>query len=350
MEEATTRRKEAVLNAVDRLLGAYDNWSKDVSDFKIQPDSELDDYLNVLEGVIDNGHIPQSCFELTQEVRKLLVAYRRYEEGEWKAGSLEPTERFYHCVAQVQQARLGAVPPESTTLESVKQLREQKVSDQQIARIHGTRDPESGLWSGPFFKRGVPQSKLIDSEAEHPTSVLPDGWVHPNETAKQDQFAEQMRDRLHRIDNRANEAAASQRRQTIMPSEEEILFYVLDERASPRQAYKRWRDAGLTMEAIQDILDRHDIVVIGPDGPADPIDRLSAADAALMQPPEINEDEPASTEFSQERFAERVLELSAAGQEVADIRTAVQQEFGETFSSQKVAAVLRSKSDGAAVS
>lgn len=343
LAEAAARRKEAVLNAVDRVLAAYDEWSRDVSDFKIHPDGALADYLEVLQGVIDNGHIPQNCFELVQQCRQLIVEYRRYQDGEWKAGSLEPTERFYHRVAAVQSARVGASPPEATLVESVKLLREQNVSDQQIARMYGTRDPESGIWSGPFFKRGVVQSRLLDSEADHPTSIIPEGWKHPNETARQDRFAEQMRDRLHRIDNRANEAAAARRRATVPPSEAEIVAYLAEEKAYPGQAYKRWRESGVTMEQILDICNRYDIKTSEPATPQAPIDRLSAEDAALMQPPEMGDDEPSSTEFSPERFSERVLELDASGQSVAEIRTAVQQEFGETFSPQKVAAVLRSK-------
>lgn len=326
------------------MVTAYEAWQADEADFRINADSELDDFLRVMESVIDNGVIPNQCLTLVIEARKLLVAYDGYQNGEWKPGTLEPTEKFYLAVAAVVAARVVAEPPQRAMLETVATLRKQGVSDRQISHIYGTRNPQTGEWSGPFLRNGVPVENLITSEAEHPGSVIGDDWVHPDETAKQDRFATSMKDRLHRIDNRAAAAQAQTVRKTARPSDDDIADY-LREGGFPAQAFKMWRSSGVTLEDVYDVAKRHDIVMASKDDPTAPIDRLSPEDAALMEPPAIQQGHVDTVTFNEDAFQARVLELSARGDKPAEIRQTIQQETGKQFSPQKIAAVIREAKD-----
>jgi len=331
-----TDRKLAILNALDDVLAAYDEWADDKSDYRINPDSALADHLELLETTVDNGAIPQQCLTLVVAIGKLMTAYRRYTDGEWCPHSLEPTERFYAAIREVQTARIEAAPPQATLLESVANLRCTEVSYKQIARMHGVLNRRTGLWEGPFFTNGRPDTKLIDQESAYPQSVLEEGWVHPRETARLEQYEADMKDRLHRIDSRANGVKATSERRAVRPSEDEVVAY-LDEGAFPRMAFRRWRDSGITLAEIMDISERHNIVPSSKEQPTAPADRMDVEDAGLMEPQKTVD----TATYSPELLKTRVLELHSKDRKPAEIRAAVQTEFGQKFSPQKIAAIVR---------
>ena len=137
-------RKEAILKAVDDVLAVYEEWAKDDQEYRINPESALADYLEVLQSTLDVGDTPQECLELVVEAGKMLAQYRRYQDGAWHPHSYEPTEAFYLTVRATQEARAGAQPPGESLIEPVALLRAQGVDDRQIARIYGVRDPDTG--------------------------------------------------------------------------------------------------------------------------------------------------------------------------------------------------------------
>lgn len=231
------QRKEAILRVVDEFIEAYDAWVNDAKTVMIDPDGPLGDRIEIMLTVCGIGAVPEKCLDLVLAVNRLGLEWRRYNEGSFVAGTLEPQSPFYAAVRAVSEARRGVKLPTARLVESVRTLREQKVSDIQIAKIYGFRNGD--LWTGPFFNaRGAVMSHLIDKECEQPGSVITADWQHPADAAAAAQRERDMQTRLERVDQRASQSV-ERRREGTRPTDQQIADY-LAEGAFLHQVLRQW--------------------------------------------------------------------------------------------------------------
>jgi hypothetical protein len=251
------RRREWILRRVDEFVKSYDEWANDEKTTVISPDSALGDMMEIMFVAVSKGDIPENCLELTLAINRLEHQWELYQQGEFVAHTLEPQPTFYAAVRAVVDARRGVSLPTSRLVESVRTLREQKVSDIQIAKIYGHRDGER--WIGPFFNaRSAVMSHLIDKEAEQPGSVIPASWEHPSDVANRTRRERELQTRLQRVDQRATrEQQRSERiRSEERPTEQQVAEY-LAEGAFLHQVLRQWPI--LTGEEVLAIAERRQV-------------------------------------------------------------------------------------------
>lgn len=198
-------RKEQILLAVDNLIRVHDDWEND-DRAPIVPTEAFEQALEDCVHIVCNGDIPTECREMNTAVSRLAVEWEDYRNLERVNPNGTPHDSMWAAYREIVQARRGAIAPVPRTLESVAQLREQKVPDYQIAKMYGTRDPSTGLhtptWIGPFFdENGRIRHDQIDKEHKKPGSVLGKNWVHPDEISRVEKEKLELDTRLKRLES-----------------------------------------------------------------------------------------------------------------------------------------------------
>lgn len=172
-------RKTEILDAVDSMLTAHDEWVLNDSEKYITDRMELVFDRAVLV-VTKGGDIPRGCVQLMISVSIWAVEWAAYKRGNWDS-QRRPRGEFWDRFNAIRIERQGIQQFAARTIESVRQLRHEKLTDLQIARAYGKRINED-LWIGPFFDaRGGTRFDLIQKEHDTPGSVIPAGWIHPND-------------------------------------------------------------------------------------------------------------------------------------------------------------------------
>ena len=167
-------RKEQILAAVDNLIHVHDAWENDDHSPGV-PTEAFEQAVEDCVGIVCTGDLPSDCREINTAVGRLAVEWNEYREGRKINGNGTPFDSLWAAYREIVQARRGADAPVKRTLESVAQLREQKVSDFQIAKLYGVMHPQSGLygptWEGVFFDDNsrVMHDK-IDQESKLPVA------------------------------------------------------------------------------------------------------------------------------------------------------------------------------------
>lgn len=344
---AGIERREAVLGAVDEFRRVYGTWLNDNRSDEIEEDSPLFDAIEVMVAVCKGGSTPENCLELVTAVMRLAEEFRQYCAGVWIEPTKAPTPKFHAAVKAVEEARAGAIPPQETGHESVRELLEvQKVSPRQVAIMFGYKNPDTGKWTGPFWQDGRVRFDLIEKESREPHSVIPADWVNPREAEKRRRFEEDMQNRLIRIDQRANDDEAKQAKKfKPKPTEEDVIDYLANEHAFPAMCTKRW---DITLDEVMDIAARHGIEV----ETAEQARKKPPRPPVKQKPLEPSEpDTPAGDTDPQgngeqapsldEQIKAMVLDLAAQKADNAEIRERVAEGLGTEISQQKVAAIIR---------
>lgn len=161
---------------VDVFLNSHRTWKESQARLLTQ---DFEDAIRQMFDAFAFGDLPGECRDLASAVGGLQEEWQHYEATVTQLQP-DPRESFWHAVADVAKQRKGAEPIEPRVLEPVKFLRENKVGDAQIALMYGHRDAD-GVMHGPFYRNGAIQHHLILKEAENPGSVVPEGWIHPDE-------------------------------------------------------------------------------------------------------------------------------------------------------------------------
>lgn len=177
-------RVEQLNEAVDRVRGFHDAWSKDAQSGPI-PGEGLVSAVYTMVDIFEAGPCPPSHVLLNNAVSALNLAQVEWQDGEYGADG-GPPSRYYRAMGEVfdLRNRLNAIPPRRPA--SIAQLRgpQNGATDQQIARhIYGYLNAE-GQHEGPLLdSRGNVDWEKYEKEAAEPGSVVPMDWVNPRDRA-----------------------------------------------------------------------------------------------------------------------------------------------------------------------
>lgn len=170
---SSVQRRESILQSVDAMISAYEHWRDDDG----SPDVPTEKLERAIESAIytcGRGDIPADCRRLVASMGTLAQRWDEYKNGERDAMD-RPRGVFWDAFSGVVKSRKGATVQPARSYETVRMLRDQKVSDAQIAVIY------KGLFHDEYGRVRV---DLIDREAKEPGSVVPKDWIHPDELAR----------------------------------------------------------------------------------------------------------------------------------------------------------------------
>lgn len=235
--ETTTKdpsRRTVFIGAIEQMLTAYDEWYADHDADTIAIDSPFDLAIQVVIARCNNGSIPADCREMATAAGQLELEYGKYRDGH-KDSKGAPGGSFFAAIARLQTAHIGimlAAVPKNRNIEPVAELIASNVSFQQIALIYGMTDHATGKKIGPFFDDfGRVLEILIRQEAKEPGSVIPAGWVHPQDEFNSAQLADQARGTQRRLEQiREQDVVNAKRREAIKyrPTEQEVVDFLME--------------------------------------------------------------------------------------------------------------------------
>lgn len=154
-----SRRKDEMLAAVDAFAKVHADWVADPN--RRDPDATFWDGFDELANAFDpNLGVPGECHELASAVKALLVEEDAFSNRENTSTDM-PHQAFWKAWEAVAAARKPKTAPPRRPMESVKQLNDEKVPHDQIARMYGL-----------FGPNGQPASWLIQKELDEPGSVI----------------------------------------------------------------------------------------------------------------------------------------------------------------------------------
>lgn len=325
-------RTREILVAVDNLIRIHNEWEEDRTAPDV-PTVGLENAIETCVEIVCNGDIPARCREINTAVSKLAVEWHGYRSGTKIQPNGRPHESLWAAFRGMVQARLGAVEPEPRSMESVKQLRGEKVPDQQIAKIYGVRRQggfNQPIWEGPFFDAsGRVDHAKIDKEATEPGSVIGADWIHPNERSRVEKERKEIESRLQRLDE------DDRRRETTPYQDPASIEDMLREGAFPAQIANV---KGCTIQEVWEVAEK-----IG----LEPNDPNSDEVWNLEEVEELVDDKPEDSENSIEKgdMDELIIKIYSDDTEnklaAGEIAAQVSEKLGVEVKAQKVAAVLR---------
>lgn len=170
--------------AVDRVKAEHDKWQKDPEQTTAPSRAMLDSMMDMFE-CFHAGPCPVSHLRLHNAAVAFSV---KFTEWDTEATGGDPQPKFWTALRELFgcRDRLKVSPP--GPMRSCKSLREQKMSDPQIAfDVYGFRtsdgttyDPESERYAGPLLtESGQLDPQKLEAEIEKPWSVIPKDWVSP---------------------------------------------------------------------------------------------------------------------------------------------------------------------------
>ena len=210
-------RRQEILNAVDKMIAAHDEWSDDKQATN-EPSEKLGVSLELAYATCHSGDTPENCFELHGAIAKLNMEWEKYNNGHWRVMQRPgenplyvPHDSLWAAFRGVVDSRKESKIPEPTKLESVRALiQDQKCTPMHVARIYGWTETAANdrlIWKGPFFtKNSTPDIELIEKEEKEPGSVIPKGWVNPAEQRLIEQQRESLKHKLQALDDEQEDA------------------------------------------------------------------------------------------------------------------------------------------------
>jgi hypothetical protein len=256
-------RKNELLAVVDNLFDEHKAWTESNVDYLTEEvEAAIDDTI----AMFASGDIPQACRQLDHAVAALSNEWDAYRSAVRidPAQPDVPPQSFWKAFEAVRNCHRAAAKPMPLRLESVKELTDQKVSDQQICKMYGFIDefdrPE--LW------------RLSEERAEPGKHTGPGtGWVPPLERQRLEQEQRQQQI-IAGIQSRS--AAKVQRASAPAPEPWEDLF---TQGLSAKQIAKMKRCT------IQDVVDKAEELGFEPPS----MDYTDVRTSRAPQEPEINE-------------------------------------------------------------
>lgn len=196
MSSVVLDRTEVLLTAIDSLLVVHDEWVAGNEDLLTM---DYESAIHVLIDTFDEGDIPGTFREAWTAVGQLKVEWARFVEGATRKNPL-PSDSFWAAIANLRSARNTSTESERIPIEPLEMLEKQGVSHRQIAVIY------SHNGRGPFLRGGEPMVHLVRQELARPGSVIPEGWVHPQEEERQRELRELQSKSLARIQEKQKAA------------------------------------------------------------------------------------------------------------------------------------------------
>jgi hypothetical protein len=322
-------RTTEILGTVDRLASEWDKWADDPMTPAIEEDSPLEDAIQVCVQTCDSGDVPSQCRELVDAVSRFALEHDKYRDGDFDPQTMSPWRKHAVAYSGILRARAGAAGPQKTIVESVRLLRDQKVSDRQIAVIYGSRAP--GKWVGPFFGPNEQVlSHLISQEAENPGSVITADFIHPKDIAAQQLAEKNLSARLNRLQRQADE----DKPRTFTDSD--VLAY-LNEGAFAHQAARVYK---LRIEEIHRIARDGGLTLPGSS------DYLTQPDPTNGKANFTSNDEKTTLEAHRDEVRKTVIRLSESGVSVPEIRKTIAKQYRNAMTIESVVAIIREAKDG----
>ena len=196
-------RQEYLCRVVDRLLEAHQEWV--TSDQTALPVEFVLAVEEVCES-FNSGLIPADLRELERRATSLTGAWRLAEKEAgvdgWERGAL-PGNGFWRALEFLGAERVKLQDQGPSSIETIAQLTEQKVTDAQICKIYGWEDSS-----------GRPQMYKLREERAEPGKHTA-SWVDPNTLRRLEQLAAQGR----KLDELRARGEAKRKRLTEPPPE-----------------------------------------------------------------------------------------------------------------------------------
>lgn len=206
---------EAALANHDRV---HAEWVADQN--REYPDDRYEEAIDLLDSVFGEGDLPALYNDVAGHLDRFVLAWDEFLNVRDMGGDPNPPQAVWEAREAMVKA-WKAIPakvaaPGLRELESIAQLREQKVDDRQIAKMWGFVDAD-----------GEPLVHLVQREFEKPGSVTQTpgslqgrDWVHPD--IRQQQAAQEALN--ERIDTLMAEHEAEQRQAEACPETDRDLW------------------------------------------------------------------------------------------------------------------------------
>jgi len=319
------QRTTDILDAATNLIAVHDDWANNTGS-EIPPTAALEEAAETFIDVCEAGDIPGRCRELIAHACAFAGRWRNYTTGGWLPNGM-PKPEVWTALANVRHALKGAQEYEAKEPEPVRLLREQKVTDHQIAyHIWGHRG------QGPFVKpNGSPDTKKLDEESAKPGTHTKN-WVHPEQ---QERMQVVSADAL----NKLRAAAASRPGRRV--EEPATIEQLIDDgcnveqiaqlkRVTPEEVRRVARKTGRTVPELENVN-----ALRSPHEPTHDLDHLPGGTTTQQQP-----NDPPEGQSLDDVILETSDELGEEA-EAGMIAELVSEKTGDKVTPQKVAAVLR---------
>lgn len=331
---------EKVLSAIDNLVAEHDRWENDPAAPEV-PTQALDDAVTDCVTAIAGADIPHDCRTLANCLMDFCDLWLDYRNGEWDRKG-RPFPKVWSAFTETRRARDTVREQEPRRVESVTQLRAQKVSDLLIAKAYGIKNPVTEQWEGVFFNSyGQVRNELIDQqhryeEGKEKESPIPADWEHPQHKRIAQDGLGRLTQKLQSIEARTAATGKTQDKGTP----ESLAL----EGAFPHQVKKAF---GLSQSEVEALYNRLGLPLDGPDlGP----DLGTAPPEPQKQPePPTATQDPADS-CDDDALSQAVMQVHTADDSLgpAEIARQVEADHGITVGWQKVSAILKKQREGAA--
>lgn len=338
-------RFQDILDAVDAMFAAHDEWESDRTAPE-QPTEKLEFAINSAIETCRYGDAPQSCRELLAAMEALGKEWAAYQNGQWDRQQ-RPLPAFWEAWRNVVTARSGATPIRPRRPESVSELLRQGVSYNQIAMaIYGHRG------QGPFLEDGgAVRVDLIEQQARFEDGkpgaerVIPEDWIHPAEQERVREHNQQFVHRLQRLEARQEQTRGYVEPKSVDECLQEGMLpaQVANVKDVPiEQVWERVRALGLNLDGDPLGTPAFQTAPTAPSGQEGAAGESQQSEAGAGDGPVgISGQAVSDEEALQELIAQTAQANANLG--ASDIAAKVSEELGETVSTQKVVAVLRSR-------
>lgn len=321
-------RSQAILEAIDNLIAEHDRWENDPTAPGV-PTQAIDDAVEIcIEST--QGDIPGEHRHLISHLANFCEFWLEYRDGDWDKNG-KPQPKVWTAFNQLRHARKTASARDVRRVETVTQLREQKVSDLLIAKAYGSRNEASGEWEGPFFHNGMVQNDLIERQYQHEKGngepVLAADWIPP----VNQQITRDLSDKVTR-----KLAEIASRNTTQGPRDKGTPEELALGGAFPHQVKKAFGLSDAEVATLYQQIGKAEMLEPGQR------EKMLETPPVASQPEEPTADDDA--------IAALVVEIAAKDESLgaAEIAREVESQTGQKIDGRKVAGILRSQKQQAA--
>jgi len=246
-------RLDLLFSAIEEVKAQHAEWVQSDRPYITRG---LDEAMGNLATLFAEGGIPAECRELEQLVRTLANEWKAWQaDADIRGATHLPDDSVWRAWELVEQSHDKATAPPIPRIESVKTLRDQGVSDNQICLIYGWQDA-----------RGRYEAWKIDEELAHPGKHTTD-WVDPvtkhrREVAEQQrQLAESIRQKRAEKVERLNAVAPESLEELVQQGV--FLEQICDmKRLTEAEVVEQCQAAGLALPprrpVASELVGRHD--------------------------------------------------------------------------------------------
>lgn len=263
------QRREFLFRSIDEATRQHQLWVDSDAPYLT---AELETAFDNAAADLTTGDIPATCREMCQLATTFAAQWQSWKESatadsRLKFGDvsspLSPGNAFWKAWEELVNSRIEATPAPPVRLESVKLLREQKVSDNQICEIYGWKNAD-----------GRYETWKVQEELDHPGTHVNADYISP----AQREFNETKTKQKKRVRDTTTKTAAKV--QAINAPPPESLTDLIRQGVSLRQA------AEILHRPIADLVAECEAAEL-----TYKFDYESPANARAPQEPEIHEAE-----------------------------------------------------------